>query len=193
MLTIYNTNQAQQTILRRERALEPELTPALRERMERIFGEPLTPAAAGARILSYVRARGDAALYDWTARIDGVALSRLDVPAADLRAAAEALPADLGDSLCLAATRIRAFHALQPLASWTTDTLGGRLGQRVRPLRRVGVYVPGGTAPLPSSLLMAAIPAQVAGVAEIVVVTPPDRAGRVPPVILVVVYDMGLT
>ena len=193
MLTIYNTNQAQQTILRRERALEPELTPALRERMERIFGEPLTPAAAVARILSDVRARGDAALYDWTARIDGVALSRLDVPAADLRAAAEALPADLGDSLCLAATRIRAFHALQPLASWTTDTLGGRLGQRVRPLRRVGVYVPGGTAPLPSSLLMAAIPAQVAGVAEIVVVTPPDRAGRVPPVILAAAEAIGLT
>ena len=93
---------------------------------------------------------------------------------------------------CLAAGRIRAFHALQPVQSWTTDTLGGRLGQRVSPLGRVGVYVPGGTAPLPSSLLMSAIPAQVAGVAEIVVATPPGRDGRVPPVILAAAAAVGI-
>ena len=167
--------------------------PAMRARLAAIFGEVIEPAAAVARILSDVRARGDAALLEWTQRIDGVALARLDVAAADSRAAAESLPGELRDALRLAAERIRAFHALQPVSSWTTTTLGGRLGQRVTPLRRVGVYVPGGSAPLPSSLLMSAIPAQVAGVAEIVVVTPPGRDGRVPPVILAAAEAVGLT
>ena len=193
MINIYKVGQAQQTILRRDRALEPEVTPAMRERMAAIFGEKLSPAAAVARILDDVRARGDAALFEWTQRIDGVALARLDVDPADIRAAAGSLPADLRDALRLAANRIRAFHALQPVQSWTTTTLGGRLGQRVAPLRRVGVYVPGGSAPLPSSLLMSAIPAQVAGVTEIVVVTPPGRDGRVPPVILAAAEAIGLT
>ncbi|MBP8949972.1 MAG: histidinol dehydrogenase [Candidatus Promineofilum sp.] len=193
MINIYTTQEAQQSILRRDRALEPEVTPALRARMVAIFGEELTPAAAVARILDDVRARGDAALFEWTRRIDGVPLTRLDVDPADIRPAAESLPDDLRDALRLAAGRIRAFHALQPVQSWTTTTLGGRLGQRVAPLRRVGVYVPGGSAPLPSSLLMSAIPAQVAGVAEIVVVTPPGRDGRVPPVILAAAEAVGLT
>jgi len=192
MITIYTTDEARQTILRREGALSPELSAPLRARMIALFGEALAPAAAVARILADVRARGDAALFDWTQRLDGVALTRLDVPAEDIRAAAASLPADLRASLQLAADRIRAFHALQPVHSWTTGALGGRLGQRVAPLRRVGVYVPGGTAPLPSSLLMSAIPAQVAGVAEIVVVTPPGRDGRVPPVILAAAATAGV-
>ncbi|WP_374685958.1 histidinol dehydrogenase, partial [Promineifilum sp.] len=192
MITIYSSEEAQRTILRRDMALEPEPPPALRAGLRRIFGEELTPAAAVDRILRDVRARGDAALLDWTRRIDGVALERLAVDPAEIRAAPAALPADLWDSLRLAAGRIRAFHALQPIHSWTTDTLGGRLGQRVTPLRRVGVYVPGGTAPLPSSLLMSAIPAQVAGVAEIVVATPPGRDGRVPPVILAAAAAVGV-
>ncbi len=193
MIAIYSVEEAKETILRRERGVEPEVTPAMRARLAAIFGEAIEPAAAVARILSDVRARGDAALLEWTQRIDGAALPRLDVAVADIRAAADALPGELRDALRLAAERVRAFHALQPIQSWTTDTLGGRLGQRVTPLRRVGVYVPGGSAPLPSSLLMSAIPAQVAGVAEIVVVTPPGRDGRVPPVILAAAEAVGLT
>jgi histidinol dehydrogenase len=165
----------------------------MRARLAAIFSEAIEPAAAVDRVLADVRARGDAALLEWTQRIDGVALARLDVAAADIRAAADSLPGDLRAALRLAAERVRAFHALQPVPSWTTATLGGRLGQRMTPLRRVGVYVPGGSAPLPSSLLMSAIPAQVAGVAEIVVVTPPGRDGRVPPVILAAAEAIGLT
>ena len=75
MINIYTTQEAQQSILRRDRALEPEVTPALRARMVAIFGEELTPAAAVARILDDVRARGDAALFEWTRRIDGVPLT----------------------------------------------------------------------------------------------------------------------
>ena len=192
MIHIYTVSEAQQTILRREHALAPELTAPMRSRMIALFGEALAPDAAVARILADVRARGDAALLDWTQRIDGVALTRLRVPDGDIRAAAAALPAELRAALRLAASRIRAFHALQPVHSWTTETLGGRLGQRVLPLRRVGVYVPGGTAPLPSSLLMSVIPAQVAGVAEIVVATPPGRDGRVPPIILAAAATAGV-
>lgn len=192
MITIYTVEQAQATILRRDRALEPEMTAALRAGMRRIFGEELSAAAAVERILRDVRQRGDAALREWTQRIDGVTLERLAVAPDDIRAAPAALDTTLRDSLRLAADRIRAFHALQPVQSWTTEALGGRLGQRVSPLRRVGVYVPGGTAPLPSSLLMSAIPAQVAGVPEIVVVTPPGADGGVPTVILAAADAIGI-
>jgi histidinol dehydrogenase len=75
-----------------------------------------------------------------------------------------------------AAARVEAFHRKQPLTSWFTNELGGTIGQIIRPIQRVGLYVPGGTAPLPSTVLMSAIPAKVAGVKEIVVVTPPNKA-----------------
>jgi histidinol dehydrogenase len=103
------------------------------------------------------------------------------------------IPGDLANALRLAASRIRQFHSHQPLPSWSTGSMGGRLGQRVTPLRRVGVYVPGGTAPLPSSLLMSVIPAQVAGVKEIVVATPPSRSeGQIPEVILAAAQIAGI-
>jgi histidinol dehydrogenase len=84
------------------------------------------------------------------------------------------LPESLLAALTKAVDRIRTFHEHQPIPNWTTNELGGELGQRFTPIQRVGVYVPGGTAPLPSSLLMSVIPAQVAGVKEIVVCTPPN-------------------
>ncbi|MBP6015404.1 MAG: histidinol dehydrogenase [Candidatus Promineofilum sp.] len=192
MITIYSVEEARRTILRRDGPLEPSVPAALRDGITRIFGEALTPAAAVERVLHDVATRGDAALQEWTERIDGVRLDTFAVDPADIRAAAAALDADLRDALCLAAERIRAYHALQPIASWTSDTLGGRLGQRVTPLRRVGVYVPGGTASLPSSLLMSVIPAQVAGVDAIVVVTPPGSDGRVPPIILAAAATAGI-
>jgi histidinol dehydrogenase len=192
MIKIYTSDEARRTILRRDDSLDPDIPPAVRDGLRRIFAEEITPDAAVARILADVRARGDAALREWTQRIDGVTLTELAVNPAEIQAAPAVLPPALWDAICLAAERIRAFHALQPVHSWTTTTLGGRLGQRVTPLRRVGVYVPGGTAPLPSSLLMSAIPAQVAGVAEIVVATPPGRDGRVPPVILAAAAAVGV-
>jgi len=143
--------------------------------IRRAFGEALTPAAAVARLLADVRTRGDAALREWTARIDGVTLDVPEVPRVEWEAAYQALDADLRAALETSAGRIRDFHARQPIPNWTTDALGGVLGQRLVPLERVGVYVPGGTAPLPSSLLMAAIPARVAGVDEVIVCTPADK------------------
>jgi len=175
VLRIYDDwRQARQTVLhRRDMLVLDEVPQPVRESIRRVFGEDLTPQAAVARILEDVRRRGDDALRDWTARTDGLALGDLEVPPESWESAYRSLPADLAEALNLAAERIRDFHSRQPLPSWETTEMGGRMGQRVLPLQRVGVYVPGGTAPLPSSLLMAVIPARVAGVEEVFVCTPP--------------------
>jgi len=165
----------------------------VRAGIQRVFGEDLTPEEAVARILTDVRRRGDEALREWMARTDGLTDDDFEVPAETLEVAYNSLPSDLADALDLAADRIRAFHAHQPIPSWTTTDLGGTLGQRVIPLQRVGVYVPGGTAPLPSSLLMTVIPARVAGVDEVVICTPPGKPdGQVPDVILAAAYIAGV-
>jgi histidinol dehydrogenase len=143
--------------------------------------------AAVRAILEDVRLHGDAALCALTEKLDGVTVTpeRLRVPAAECRAALDALdPADRA-ALTLAADRIRAFHTRQRRESWLTAEPGtGLLGQLVHPIRRVGLYVPGGTAAYPSSVLMNAIPARVAGVGEIALCTPPGRDGAVPAAVL---------
>jgi len=168
-------------------------SPALRERIQELFGEDIPPQEAVARIVADVRRRGDAALHDYTLRLDGVALDRLAADGSALEAACRELPADLRQALQVAAERIRAFHQGEPHGSWLQwDGEGGALGQMLRPLRRVGVYVPGGRAAYPSSLLMAVIPAQVAGVEEIVVTTPPGPQGSGAPVTLAAAHAVGL-
>jgi histidinol dehydrogenase len=197
MVRIYdNWEQARQTVLRRRAMLAFDDVPEpVQASIRRVFGEELTPEEAVARILADVREHGDGALDDWTVRIDGLTLDGFEIEANALEAAYRALPPDLSEALDLAAERIRDFHARQPVSalSWTTKEMGGTLGQRVVPLQRVGVYVPGGTAPLPSSLLMAVIPARVAGVDEIVICTPPGKPdGRVPDVMLAAAYIAGV-
>jgi len=188
MLQIMDLAEARRTILKRKPQGE-EIPAALRERLTLVFGESLTPAEAVGRILADVRENGDGAIARWTEKIDGRRIDDPLVPPAEWQAAYERIPEDLRQSLNLAAERIRAFHARQPVPDWTTRDLGGVLGQRATPLRRVGVYVPGGSAPLPSSLLMSVIPAKVAGVEEVVVVTPPGKeTGAVPDVVLACAY-----
>ena len=186
--------EARRTVLRRRRMVDPDDVPEpVLASIRRVFDEELTPEAAVARIVADVRQRGDEALRDWAARVDGVTLDDFEVPAEALAGAYAALPGDLAEALDLANERIRAFHACQPIPSWTTREMGGILGQRVVPLTRVGIYVPGGTAPLPSSLLMAVIPARVAGVDEVVVCTPPGRGdGRVADVVLAAAHVAGV-
>ncbi|MFQ5398480.1 MAG: histidinol dehydrogenase [Anaerolineae bacterium] len=192
MIKLFTVQEAQQTILRREMALEPEIPPALKASLERLFGRGATPETAVSHILRDVRERGDSALRDWTFKIDGVQLASLQVASEQIETAGIRLPVSLYEALQFAAGRIRQFHEKQPLPNWTTTEMGGVLGQRVTPIRRVGVYVPGGTAPLPSSLLMSVIPAQVAGVPEIVVATPPGKDGTVPDVILAAAQICGI-
>lgn len=184
---------AQATVLRRAAWDEQTLPASVLDGIERIFGRRLTPEQAVAEILADVRRRGDAAVAEWSQRIDGHAPAALAVPQAEIEAAAAGLDPALLDALRLAAQRLEAFHRRQPTGSWMDVTAGGVLGQIVRPLRRVGVYVPAGTAPLPSSLLHCAVPARVAGVAEVVVCTPPDRStGRVAPLTLAAAHVAGV-
>jgi len=194
-IRIYESrHEARETVLQRRDFLVLDEVPAgLRQSIQHTFGEELTPEGAVARILADVRQRGDEALREWTARLDGLTLDRFEVPAERWAEAWDRLPSDLARALELAAERIQAFHARQPIPSWTTTDLGGTLGQRVVPLQRVGVYVPGGTAPLPSSLLMAVIPARVAGVDEVFVCTPPGKPdGDVPGVTLAAAHIAGV-
>ena len=189
---VKNQTEARETILKRKPLDQIEVTPAIAAGIERIFGEPLTPAQVVERILADVRDRGDVAILDYTKRIDGVELAALPVSDAEIEAAWRETPPELRQALELAAGRIRRFHEREPSDSWMDWREGEAYGQMVRPLARVGVYVPGGTAPLPSSLLMAAIPARVAGVEEIVVCSPPGRDGQLSPVILVAARVAGV-
>jgi histidinol dehydrogenase len=152
--------------------------------------------ATVAAIIAEVRARGDAAVLDYTARFDrlrALRMAELAVDRATMRAAYDALPGAQRDVLQLAASRIRDFHERQKGGGFTfRDADGTELGQRVTPLDRVGLYVPGGKAAYPSSMLMNAIPAQVAGVAEIVVAVPtPDGVRN--PLVLAAAHLAGVT
>ena len=136
-------------------------------------------------ILGQVRTQGDAALLALAEQFDGVRPDPVKVPASVLDGAADALDDDLRDAIEDAADNIRRFHEKQVRESWFTDDGDGViLGQRVVPMERAGLYVPGGTAVYPSSLLMNAIPAQVAGVDEIHLVSPPQEDGRPHPLVL---------
>jgi len=147
-------------------------------------------------ILTAVRTRGDAALCEYTTRFDGwspASASDLALTAADFEAAERAIPADVRTALEYAADRIERYHAAAMPKSWRmTDEHGSVLGQEIRPLDRVGVYVPGGRAAYPSTVLMTVVPARVAGVREIVLVTP-AAGGRIEPVVLAAARLAGVT
>jgi histidinol dehydrogenase len=152
--------------------------------------------ATVAAVVADVRARGDAALLEYTARFDRLSapsVAALEIPAAEMRRAFEALPPEQRAALETAAARIRAYHERQKMTSWSyREPDGSELGQQVTPLDRVGVYVPGGKAAYPSSVLMNVVPAHVAGVPEIVMVVPtPDGVRN--PLVLAAAHLAGVT
>jgi histidinol dehydrogenase len=184
---------ARSTILCRRAWDEVEITPTLQAAIERMFGEPLSPDQVVTRILRDVRRDGDAALRVYNERIDGAEVEQLQVTEAEISEAWENTDAGLRDALQVAADRVRVFHEKQYRQSWIDwDSEGGALGQIIRPLARVGIYAPGGRAPYPSSLLMAAVPARVAGVDEIVVTSPPGRNGRISDLVLAAARVAGV-
>jgi histidinol dehydrogenase len=190
---IDDLEQARRTILRRVPFDEVEVTPAMLDANERFFGARLTPAEAAERIVRDVRERGDVALRHWSEQIDGAQLDALEVPREQIVHAAETIAPNVLDALQLAAAQIKQFHEKQARNSWVDFSVEGALGQLVVPLRRVGLYAPGGSAPLPSSLLMAAIPARVAGVEELIVCSPPQRAtGAVAEIVLAAAHIAGV-
>lgn len=143
------------------------------------------------QIVNDVRERGDAALIEYTQKFDGVKLTSLEIDKKQVDGAYRKMDKELLSALELAAERITAFHAAQKdiLLRESTDK---NLGWLIRPLERVGVHVPGFTAPLPSSLLMTAVPAKVAGVKEVVLVTPPGKSGEVSPITLAAAKIAGV-
>lgn len=147
-------------------------------------------------ILKAVREQGDEAVFAFTRQFDRALINTQNfrVTEEEIKEASTQVEPEVLTAIRQAAENIRQFHEKQKVNSWMEpDAQGTILGQLCRPLARVGIYVPGGTAPLPSSVLMNAIPAQVAGVREIVMTTPPQADGRINPYILVAAAEAGVT
>ena len=175
----------------------PLITPDDTDRLDAILSREATFSdevdATVDDILAQVRDRSDAAVLALTEQFDGVRPDPVKVPPELLDEAGDALDDELRDALTQAEANIRRFHEKQVRESWFTDDGDGViLGQRVVPMERAGLYVPGGTAFYPSSLLMNAIPAQVAGVEEIHLVSPPQADGRPHPLVLATAALLGL-
>jgi histidinol dehydrogenase len=163
------------------------------ETLRRTGGVDAEIIGVAGRIVDDVRERGDAALLEYTAKFDQAELDSLLVTRAEIDAAVESVGPVFRDAMTSAAGAIEDFHARQLTQSWFTAQEGGVfLGQRVTPIRRVGVYVPGGRACYPSTVLMNAIPAQVAGVDEIAMVVPPAADGSVSPYTLAAAAEAGV-
>ena len=145
-------------------------------------------------IMQDVKNGGDQAVLDYTAKFDGAALSRLKVSEGDMRKAWKSLPEDQQNAIKTAQKNIKAFHTAQKPKDIEVETMAGVICRREsRAIETAGLYVPGGTAPLVSTLMMLAIPAKVAGVKRRVVVTPPGKDGKVNPAILGAAYRCGVT
>jgi histidinol dehydrogenase len=185
--------EARRELLSR-RALGSGAVPdSMRARLREIFGRDLTPEQAVAEIIDAVRTTGDQAIRDYTARIDGQRLESLEVDRATWgRVARAGVDAATWAALELAAGEIRAFHEKARRNSWLDFKGDGTLGQVIRPLRRVGLYAPGGRAIYPSTVLMAAVPARVAGVDEIVLTSPTQPGGTVAPAVLAAAEIAGV-
>ena len=182
-------------LLRKPAFDQVELNPRIREGNKKLFGEDLTAAEIVDRIVGEVRLNGDAAVIKYTKLIDRTEFTAEEflVTEAEYEAAyAEADP-EVVASLKKAADNVRQYHQEQKPNSWMTYRgHGSILGQSVIPLDRVGIYVPGGTAAYPSSVIMNAIPAVVAGVREIIMMVPPKN-GRINPYVLVAAREAGVS
>ena len=193
MLKIYTPQEAQRSILKRKAVDDLEVSEKLLQNIQLIFGAPLTPEEAVKKVLSDIRLEGDKGLQRWSDRIDGLNSTSFRVPMQEIQSANDNVSEDVLNALAASKERIFRFYSQQPVNSWILQDGDGTLGQLIRPIRRVGLYIPGGTAPLPSSVLMSAIPAQVAGVKEIVLAVPPDKGtGKIAPIILAAAWMLGI-
>jgi len=167
-------------LLRRESFWESFTTPpGLRTQIKQAFGEELSAQEVVNHIVGEIRGKGDKALFDYTEKLDGVCLDSLEVNRQEVIAAYDIIDEKVISALELAARRIRDFH-LACEHKTGVFPIDKHLSQQILPLLRVGLYVPGGSAAYPSSVLMMAIPAKVAGVKEIIMVSPPGKDGRIP-------------
>lgn len=175
------------TILYPEREAWPRL-------MQRGITDTSAVRETVAAVLADVRRRGDQALLEYEERFDGVTLSSLRVSEAEMAEAESLVGEPLKEALAVAAANIRRFHEAQRMQPISVVTTGGvTCSQRAVPIQKVGLYVPGGTAPLFSTVLMLAIPAKIAGCRQIVLCTPPDRQEKIHPAILYAARMAGVT
>jgi histidinol dehydrogenase len=166
-----------------------DIDPASSDRLEQLFHRPISARDAVREIIADIRAGGDAALREWTYRIDGVDVETSHVDPAQMAAAWDGLEQPVRNALTAAAQRLREFHVLQVDV---LDRGAGGAWLHPEPLERVGCYVPGGRAAYPSTVLMSVIPAQVAGVARIVIASPPAPSGGVHPLVAAAAHLLGI-
>ena len=182
-------------MLRRLDSAQADFAAALARVLDRSEREDTAVETTVRAMVADVRRRGDAALIEYTQRFDGVAVAdaaALEIPAARLAAARARINAPQLAALEQAAARVRAYHTRQKLESWSyTEADGTLLGQQVTPLDRVGLYVPGGKAAYPSSVLMNAIPAKLAGVPELIMVVPTPK-GELNDLVLAAAHIAGV-
>ena len=167
----------------------PELDAETEARLTGMFGRPITAQDAVRTIVDDVRQRGDAAVADWTRRVDGVTIAQTRVDPSALHDAWDSAEVATRDALAAAADRLRGFHSFQVDAA---NRGSNSAWLRPEPLQRVGCYVPGGRAAYPSTVLMCAIPAQMAGVASVAIASPPDALGRVHQLVLAAAHLIGI-
>lgn len=193
MLKIVEMEAALDTLLKRPPFDEIVVTEKMRQRTIATFGEDLHPEEAVRRILKDVRTRGDAALIDWTKKLDGVDMTagQIEVSDLDIAAAYDLVDSEVIAAMERAAERIKHFHSRVPAQTWMMNELGGVLGQSIKPLQRIGAYIPAGAAPLPSTLLHTVIPARCAGVDEIIVCSPPQAGSTLPHPLILVAADIA--
>ncbi|MHA1190923.1 MAG: histidinol dehydrogenase [Promethearchaeota archaeon] len=167
MIKVYTVDEARRSILKRES------TP---ENIE-IKSDKNTPEEIVREIVNDVKERKDAALTFWTLKLDGVNIDQFEIVNVDFKKYIEIINPDLRKALEIASERIYRFHKSQPILSWMNDELGGKIGQIIKPIAKIGIYIPGGETPLFSSVLMTAIPAIIAGTKEIYITSPPNKNG----------------
>jgi histidinol dehydrogenase len=184
--------EARRVLLGRRWLEDTSVPESVTARIREVFGEDLTPAQVVERILADVRSDGDAAVRRYTEAIDGRTIADLRVPADVIDAAVDKVPRNVYAALEAAADRVRSFHERARRNTWVDFQGRGATGQLIRPLARVGIYAPGGRAPYPSSVLMAAVPARVAGVGEVVMASPPGLDGEVAPALLAAARIAGV-
>jgi histidinol dehydrogenase len=187
-----DVDEARRELLSRRTLGDAPLPAPVVQKIREVFGRDLTAAEVVATIVADVRADGDAAIHRYTEAIDGRRVDSLVVSPAEIDAALASVAPDVVDGLRVAAEQIRKFHERARRNSWLAHEGDGALGQVIRPLRRVGIYAPGGRAPYPSSVLMAVVPARVAGVKEVVLASPPGSDGRIAPVLLAAAKIAGV-
>ena len=174
MIPIYSLEEAENSILIRKSVVNTPVSPQINDQIIKIFGKALTPQEVVKRIINDVIKNGDVALIEWTKKLDNTDISNsIEVKVDQMETALDSIDANIKEVLTKTIDRILAFHKKQPISSWTTNDLGGSLGQIITPIQRVGFYIPGGSAPLPSTIIHSVCPAIVAGVEEIAIVSPP--------------------